>query len=282
MVFQFEHINLDQQPDGEKWDLAPLDLVKLKAILEKWQKGLYQKGWNSLFWDNHDLPRIVSRWGNDKEYRTESAKMLATILHGMQGTPYIYQGEELGMTNVKLSMDQYQDVETLNMYKERKERGYSTESIMQSLYAKSRDNARTPMQWDDSENAGFTAGTPWLPVNPNYTEINAASQTGDPDSVFSYYKTLVGLRKEYEILAEGDFQLIYREDPDIFAYVRTLGNQKLLVLANFHGTKVPFTVPTEFDSQGEKGGIRTLIRNYPDREPGILRPYEAFMILAEL
>ena len=281
MVFQLEHINLDQKPGGEKWDLASLDLVKLKEVLEKWQKGLYQKGWNSLFWDNHDLPRIVSRWGNDKEYRAESAKMLATVLHGMQGTPYIYQGEELGMTNIKLSMDQYQDVETLNMYKERMAQGYSRESIMESLYAKSRDNARTPMQWDDSQHAGFTEGTPWLPVNPNYTEINAASQTGDPNSVFSYYKTLVGLRKEYEILAEGEFELICREDPDIFAYVRTLGNQKLLVAANFHGTEVPFSIPLEFDKKEGKRKIRTLIRNYPDTEPGMLRPYETFMIFAE-
>ena len=168
MVFQFEHIGLDQQEGKEKWDLAPLPFLKLKQILTRWQTELHNCGWNSLFWNNHDLPRIVSRWGNDGEYRVESAKMLAILLHGMQGTPYIYQGEELGMTNARYKIEDYRDVEILNMYQERMEAGYSEEEIMCSIYAKGRDNARTPMQWDETENAGFTNGTPWIQINSNY------------------------------------------------------------------------------------------------------------------
>ena len=184
MVFQFEHILLDQQEGKEKWDLAPLPFVKLKKCLARWQEELFEKGWNSLFWNNHDLPRIVSRWGDDGEYRVESAKMLAAVLHGMQGTPYIYQGEELGMTNVKFAdISDYRDVETTNMYYERIEAGYEQEDVMRSLYAKSRDNARTPMQWDAGENAGFTTGTPWIAVNPNYTQINSGAERRNPDSV---------------------------------------------------------------------------------------------------
>ena len=191
MVFQFEHIGLDQQEGKEKWDLAPLPFIKLKQVLTKWQEALDGSGWNSLFWDNHDLPRIVSRWGNDQDYRKESAKMLAVVLHGMQGTPYIYQGEELGMTNVQYPIEDYEDLETLNMYHERKKQGYQDEGIMRSIHAKSRDNARTPMQWDASDNAGFTTGTPWLKVNPNYIEINAKDNLEDPDSVFACYQKLI-------------------------------------------------------------------------------------------
>ncbi len=197
MVFQFEHICLDQQEGKEKWDLAPLSLVKLKENLAKWQRELMDCGWNSLFWDNHDLPRIVSRWGDDGKYRVESAKMLATVLHGMKGTPYIYQGEELGMTNVRFpDISHYRDIETLNMYQERMEAGYPEAEIMASIYAKSRDNARTPMQWDDGANAGFTEGTPWIEVNPNYPEINARAEMEEEDSVYHYYQKLIRLRKE--------------------------------------------------------------------------------------
>ncbi len=173
MVFQFEHIGLDQIEGKEKWDVKQLDLLDLKKVLSKWQIELEGQGWNSLFWNNHDLPRIVSRWGNDKEYRVESAKMLATLLHGMKGTPYIYQGEEIGMTNVRFEdINEYNDIESLNMYKDRLSKGYSHDEIMTSIYAKGRDNARTPMQWDNSENAGFTTGKPWLAVNKNYEYIN--------------------------------------------------------------------------------------------------------------
>ena len=274
MVFQFEHICLDQQPGKEKWDLKPLDLVQLKRVLAKWQRELYHRGWNSLFWNNHDLPRIVSRWGNDGEYRGESAKMLATVLHGMQGTPYVYQGEELGMTNVRYPIGDYRDIETLNMYRERMERGYEEADVMASIYAKGRDNARTPMQWEAGENAGFTTGTPWIRVNPNFREINAACQRKDPDSVFSYYQRLIGLRKEFEILVEGDFELLCEEDPDIFAYVRRWNGQKLLVAANFHGNTAEFEIPEEF----RENGVR-LIGNYEGTAPGRLRPYEAVMVL---
>lgn len=191
MVFQFEHIGLDQIEGKEKWDVKSLELLDLKKVLSKWQTELEGQGWNSLFWNNHDLPRIVSRWGNDKEYRIESAKMLATLLHGMKGTPYIYQGEELGMTNVRFDdINDYNDIESLNMYKDRLSKGYSHNEIMESIYAKGRDNARTPMQWDDSENAGFTTGTPWLAVNKNYDKINAKQCLQDENSIFNHYKKL--------------------------------------------------------------------------------------------
>lgn len=286
MVFQFEHMMLDQEPGKEKWDFCPLPFVKLKKCLEKWQKELHGCGWNSLFWDNHDLPRIVSRWGNDKEYRVESAKMLATILHGMEGTPYVYQGEELGMTNVRFeSIEQYQDIEIRNMYRERLEKGYAEKDIMESIYAKGRDNARTPMQWDDTENAGFTTGTPWLGVNPNYTEINARSQLHDENSVFHYYKKLIQLRKENSIFVEGDFTLLLPEDENIFAYVREYEGRKLLVTANFTDKEVEcpllkeWGVPVSEDGadKSRDNGV-LLIHNYsdlPSRQK--LRPYEAMM-----
>lgn len=244
MVFQFEHIGLDQIPGKAKWDLAPLQLSALKEVLTKWQVGLHGKGWNSLFWNNHDLPRIVSRWGNDGAYRQESAKMLATLLHGMQGTPYIYQGEELGMTNVAFpTIDDYRDIETLNMYRERTQAGYSEADILRSLHAKSRDNARTPMQWDATTNAGFTDGTPWLQVNPNYTAINAADEVADAGSVFHYYQALIRLRKQYPIFSEGDFTLLFADHPALFAYQRRLGDQVMTVLCNFY--KEPLTLPAD-------------------------------------
>lgn len=270
MVFQFEHIGLDQQEGKAKWDLAPLDFVKLKNILTKWQKELFKVGWNSLFWNNHDLPRIVSRWGNDKEYRVESAKMLATVLHGMQGTPYIYQGEELGMTNVKFTIEDYQDIETLNIYSERMEQGYTSEAVMESIHAKGRDNARTPMQWDNSEHAGFTNGSPWLKVNPNHITINAEAELKDENSIFNYYKRLIQLRKKYDVLVDGAYELIFADHPDIFAYTRTLGNTTLLVIANFHGNTIPFSMPAEY-----AGMMEPLISNYERPIEGFLRPYEA-------
>ncbi len=273
MVFQFEHIGLDQQEGKSKWDLAPLDFIKLKNILAKWQKEMYNVGWNSLFWNNHDLPRIVSRWGNDNEYRQESAKMLATILHGMQGTPYIYQGEELGMTNVRYQIEEYRDIEILNLYEERLTAGYTPEEIMTSIYAKGRDNARTPMQWDNSEQAGFSQGTPWIKVNPNYTAINAKAQIEDNNSVFQYYKSLIQLRKTHEVLSKGDFELLLEDHPDLFVYTRSFENTVLLVVANFHSLQVPFTIPNI------KGTKECLISNYNLQEEGYLQPYEAAMYL---
>ena len=274
MVFQFEHICLDQQEGKEKWDLAPLSLVKLKENLTKWQRELMDCGWNSLFWDNHDLPRIVSRWGNDGKYRVESAKMLATVLHGMKGTPYIYQGEELGMTNVRFpDISHYRDIETLNMYRERKAAGYPEAEIMASLYAKSRDNARTPMQWDDGANAGFTEGTPWIEVNPNYPEINARAEMEDGDSIYHYYQKLIRLRKDLKIFVDGDFRLLLEEDPDIFAYERQAAGEKLRVIANFTEKTVPCSL------FGDCREEKVLIHNYKSLpKDGCLRPYEAVMV----
>lgn len=275
MVFQFEHICLDQMPGKEKWDLAPLPFLKFKEVMEKWQTGLYQCGWNSLFWNNHDLPRIVSRWGDDGIYRVESAKMFAILLHGMQGTPFIYQGEELGMTNVRYNPDEYRDIETVNLYRERLEAGFSEESVMESIYAKSRDNARTPMQWDDSPQAGFTDGVPWIRVNPNYTEINAAEQVDRPDSVWSCYRQLIEFRKRYSIFAEGKFALLCREHPQIFAYTRESGAERLLVVCNF------FREETSYPNPAQWAGMELLLSNYSDNKEGRgseeLRPYEARM-----
>jgi len=276
MVFQFEHIGLDQQEGKEKWDLAPLPFLKLKEIWNRWQTELNRFGWNSLFWNNHDLPRIVSRWGNDKEYRAESAKMLATLLHGMQGTPYIYQGEELGMTNVQYAIEDYRDIEIRNMYQERLAKGYEEADIMRSIHAKGRDNARTPMQWDDTENAGFTQGIPWIKVNPNYREINAESQVNDPCSIYNYYKKLVGLRKEYDVFAEGSFQMLLQDDEDIFAYLRQGETENLLVICNFYDKTLKCPLQ---ESWGE-GTL--LICNYEDRsDMSVLRPYEARIYLLQ-
>ena len=277
MVFQFEHILLDQQPGKEKWDLAPLPFVQFKEILAKWQKALYQKGWNSLFFENHDLPRSVSRFGNDGRYRVESAKMLATCLHGMQGTPYIYQGQEIGMTNTRMEIEEYRDIELLNMYKERIEKGYPREEVMKSIYAKGRDNARTPMQWDDTENAGFTKGTPWLKVNPNYREINAENAKKDPDSIFRYYQKLIQLRKSLPILTEGAFDLLLPQDPSIFAYTRTDGTDQLLILCNFTDQELPCSLKEQWKDK------EALISNYAqDSRKDCLRPYEAVILARKL
>lgn len=270
MVFQFQHMQLDQQPDGEKWDLAPMSLVELKRVFEHWQQGLHGVGWNSLFLNNHDLPRIVSRWGNDKEYRVESAKMLATMLYGMEGTPYIYQGEELGMTNIRLPIQGYVDIEILNMYRERLEQGYPVEEIMASIYAKGRDNARTPMQWSDEPNAGFTTGVPWLTTNPNYKEINAKAALADENSIFYYYQKLIQLRKEYEVFRKGSFTLYKPEDPNHFCYIRETETERLLVTCNFTDKELALNLPTEG---------QVLISNYGQPLEHTLRPYEAWMML---
>lgn len=274
MVFQFEHIALDQEPGKEKWDLAPLPLTALKKCLAKWQNELYKNGWNSLFWNNHDLPRIVSRWGNDEKYRVQSAKMLAVLLHGMQGTPYIYQGEELGMTNVKFNdISDYRDIETLNIYKERIESGYGREAVMESIYARSRDNARTPMQWNMEKNAGFTDGTPWIAVNPNYKEINAQAQLNDPDSVFRFYQKLVHLRKTYPVFVDGIFKLLLEDDKQIFAYTRTDKESEMLVCVNFSAENVRCPLISEWND------AKVLAHNYEGEAIEIMRPYEAIMMI---
>lgn len=276
MVFQFEHIGLDQIEGKEKWDVKPLDLLDLKKVLSKWQTELEGEGWNSLFWNNHDLPRIVSRWGNDREYRVESAKMLATLLHGMKGTPYIYQGEELGMTNVRFEdINEYNDIETLNMYKDRISKGYSHDEIMASIYAKGRDNARTPMQWDSTENAGFTAGKPWLKVNKNYKFINAEDCLQDKDSIFYHYKKLIDIRKHNDTIIYGDYKLLLPEDKNVFAYRRELNGDKIVVVCNFYNKEVNLNFNEDFNN------VEILLSNYKDSSILMkdlkLRPYEAIM-----
>ena len=272
MVFQFQHMCLDQE--GEKWDFRPLDLPKLKTCLCNWQQGLHGEGWNSLFLNNHDLPRIVSRWGDDAEYRVESAKMLATMLHGMQGTPYIFQGEELGMTNCKLDIDQYVDVEIRNLYKARTAAGYSHEDVMASIYARGRDNARTPMQWSADVNAGFTTGKPWLPVNENYSFVNAAAAMADENSTFHYYQKLIALRKEYDVIRDGWFELLDPESDNVFAYTRDTDTAHMLVVCNFSEKQQDWKLPWNYV------GAKRLIGNYPD-EHDTLRPYEAYVYYYE-
>lgn len=271
MIFQFEQIQLDKKKGGQRWDLKELDLRDLKAVFSKWQYELEECGWNSLFWSNHDLPRIVSRWGNDREYRELSAKMLATLLHGMKGTPYIYQGEELGMTNAPFtSIEDFPDIETQNIYKERLRAGFSEEETMCAIRKKARDNARTPMQWNAEKNAGFTTGTPWYQVNPNYTEINAEDAMSREDSVFYYYQKLIRLRREHEIMAYGIYDLLLPEDEDLYIYTRTLENEKWLILCNFHEKERVIT--------SMRMG-RVILGNYADtpqlEELCLLRPYEA-------
>ena len=271
MVFQFEHLVLDQQPGGEKWDLAPLPLGQLKQVICRWQQELEGTGWNSLFLENHDLPRIVSRWGNDGKYREPSAKMLASLLFGLQGTPYIYQGQELGMTNVRYPLEEYRDIETLGMYRKYKALGWPEEKILRSIHARSRDNARTPMQWSGAENAGFTTGTPWLKINPNYKTINADNQLSDPNSVFSFYQRLIRLRKGHPVFREGTFRLVLADHEDIFAYTRTTATAQLLVVCNFRGADIedPLAI-----------GETPILCNYPDQPLlGRLRPYEARIYL---
>ena len=278
MVFQFEHMDLD---GGEKfkWSTQPMPLVPLKENLTKWQKGLDGVAWNSLYFCNHDQPRIVSRLGDESDaYRELSAKCIATCLHMMQGTPYVYQGEELGMTNTVFnSVDDFRDLESINAYRELVESGlYTDEDMFPKIAHKSRDNARTPMQWDASENAGFTTGKPWIAVNPNYKKINVADQLKREDSVFHYYQKLIRLRKENEIIVYGNYELLLPEDENIFAYIRTLDNQKLLVVCNFSKSE------QKFDFSGYENA-KVLISNYnrDAREDGILKPYEATVLLLE-
>ena len=277
MIFQFEQIQLDKKPGGQRWDLKPLYLPDLKRVFSKWQTELEGHGWNSLFWNNHDLPRIVSRWGNDGEYRVLSAKMLATLLHGMKGTPYIYQGEEIGMTNVPFqTIDEFPDIETQNIYKERLKAGFTEEETMHAIRAKARDNARTPMQWNAEKNAGFTEGTPWYRVNPNYKEINVEQALADPESVFYHYQKLIQLRKEHDIMVYGTYQLLFPEDEDLYIYTRTLEEEKWLIVCNFHEKTRKFRC---------KRAGQVMLSNYADtpatEKIAELRPYEAVIYQME-
>lgn len=278
MVFQFEHMDVDSDEKAGKWTTRKMDLRNLKKILTRWQKGLQDIAWNSLYWENHDQPRSVSRFGNDSdEYREISAKMLATCIHMMQGTPYVYQGEELGMTNCPFNtLDNFRDLESINAFHELTEQGKMTEEdMMAAIGYKGRDNARTPMQWDDSAYAGFSTTNPWIMVNPNYTKINAKDQVNREDSVFKYYQKLIKLRHESELIVYGTYDLILDDDKDIYAYIRTLGDEKLIVYCNFSENTREVELPEEFVNK------KVLISNYSDAKANqkiTLRPYEAIVI----
>lgn len=272
MVFQFEMMQLDQQND-DKWALRPLDPAALKQVLIKWQTAFdYTKGWNSLFWNNHDLPRIVSRWGNDQRYRVKSAKMFAILLHLLRGTPYVYQGEEIGMTNAPVaSIVDVQDIESANMYREQMALGQSEKTILTAINAKGRDNARTPMQWRDAPNAGFTTSQPWLRVNPNYHTINVAAALDDPDSIFYTYQQLIRLRHENDVIVNGRFEAIQNLAPAVMAYYRVLGHTRWLVVVNLSEKRQPL----DLNDQLEK----TIVTNDAPLQSltdQTLQPYQAF------
>ena len=267
MVFQFEQMVLDQ--DGSKWKARPWALPELKASIAKWQQGLHGAGWNSLFWNNHDLPRIVSRWGDDGAHRADSAKALAVVLHGLQGTPYIYQGEELGMTNAPFGPQDWRDLESLNAYRELCQAGTPQPQALAAVQRMARDNARTPMQWTAGPNAGFTTGTPWMRVNPNYTAINAEAALADPGSVFYTYQKLIALRKANPVFAAGDFTLLCPGDTQVFAYLRRGGGQTMLVAANLSGRPAAFALPADF------AAVPPALATQGAPTPGTLRPWEA-------
>ncbi|EKO5168072.1 alpha-glucosidase [Vibrio vulnificus] len=276
MVFQFEHITLTWQ-HGDKWNPIPLDLKQFKHVLTKWQTELSNQGWNSLFWNNHDLPRVVSKYGDDKRYRVESAKMLATALHFLKGTPYIYQGEEIGMTNVAFeSLDQYKDIETLNFYKVKTESGVSHQHMMDAIHENSRDNARTPMQWSASPNGGFSQAEPWIEVNPNYPEINVEQALADSDSIFYHYQKLIELRKQHPAIVYGDFTPLFAEHDSVFAYVRSHQDEQLLVINNFSDQEVSLELPDNLQNKD----VNCLIYNYDLLDMlGVtlsLKPYQCY------
>lgn len=250
MVFQFEHITLTFDPVHGKWKPREFDLVALKQVFAKWQTELAGNAWNSLFWNNHDLPRAVSKYGDDGTYREASAKALATALHGMQGTPYVYQGEEIGMTNVAFeSIDDYQDIETRNLYSERLEQGDSPEALMAAIHKNSRDNARTPMHWNGSDNASFTTAKPWLKVNPNYTTINVEQSLADQNSIFHHYQRLIQLRKTNTTLVDGQFELLFPDRPQVFAYLRKTDAETLLVAANLSTERLTLQLPDKLRTE---------------------------------
>ncbi|HGP3675575.1 alpha,alpha-phosphotrehalase [Bacillus cereus group sp. MYBK245-2] len=280
MTFSFHHLKVDY-PNGDKWTKANFDFIKLKEIMSNWQIEMQKGGgWNALFWCNHDQPRIVSRFGDDREYRNESAKMLATAMHMLQGTPYIYQGEEIGMTNPNFeSIEQYRDVESLNIYDIKLEEGLSKEEIIGILKQKSRDNSRTPMQWNEEMNSGFTTSTPWISVAENFKEINVEKALEDKESVFYHYKELIELRKTYDVITEGEYAILDKNDPKIWAYTRTTESEVLLVINNFYGEEITYSVPAHVQLDGMKQEI--LLSNYRDASKDItklnLRPYESIV-----
>ncbi|WP_423190166.1 glycoside hydrolase family 13 protein [Alkalibacterium sp. f15] len=277
MVFQFEHIQLDELSNQTKWDIKEIDFVEWKEVLTKWQVELKDNGWNSLFWNNHDLPRVVSRYGNDSEYRVESAKLFAILLHLMKGTPYIFQGEEIGMTNRTIeSIDEVDDIESINMYNERLNEGYTHDELIDVINIKGRDNARTPMQWDDSSQAGFTTGKPWLPVQPNYKEINVEASRDSSDSIFNTYRQLIQLRKDNPLVVWGDYELLLPDHPSVYAYKRSYKGKTWLIVANVSG-KVEHLVSNVTNSVGN-----VIVSNYSkkafDPKEAVLQPYEAIVV----
>ena len=278
MVFNFHHLKVDY-PNGEKWQLAAPDFIELKKIFAEWQNGLHQQGWSALFWCNHDQPRIVSRFGHEGEYREKSAKMLATVLHMLQGTPYIYQGEEIGMTNPHFTqIDDYRDVESLNLYLAHQVQGVATEETLQTLAARSRDNSRTPMQWDASTGAGFSQGTPWIPVSDNHAQINVSNALADKTSVFYHYQQLIQLRKQYPIIVEGNYQDLLPNHPTLWCYQRQHGEQKLLVVANLSATATTLELPDTWQHTDSQ----CLIHNetsLPELCNRDLQPYEVMVWL---
>lgn len=279
MVFQFEHVTQGWDKLYGKWRPKPFDLVALKSVLSKWQYALAQDGWNSLFWGNHDLPRAVSQYGDAKGFRKQSAKMLATALHFLKGTPFIYQGEEIGMTNAPFqTINQYKDIETLNMYRLHLEAGLSAEDFIAGANRNGRDNARTPMQWSAAPNGGFTTGTPWIESNPNFSEINAERSVSDEDSIWNHYRHLIALRKVNPVMVDGVYRSYLDGHDKIFAYSRTLDGERIAVMANFTAQSVTVEVPENLQGHG-----RPLVGNYgPVDTIGrdmTLEPYEAFAVL---
>lgn len=277
MVFQFEHLTLDEEPGTSKWDLKDLDFINLKQVFKKWQTELPETTWNSLFWNNHDTPRIVSRWGNDKEHRESSAKMFAILLHMMKGTPYIYQGEEIGMINRPISdISQAEDIETINIYQERIEKGYTHDEVMRSINEKGRDNARTPIQWNAEDHGGFTTGTPWLEVNPNYEEINVEANLNQPDSVFYTYQKLIQLRKDNPIMVHGNFRMLLEDHPQVFVYERFYEDEVWTVVANFSDQSCRTSIYDE--KNDDTVIISSTSRETYDLTDLSIEPYETFVV----
>lgn len=279
MVFQFEHVTQRWDDTFGKWRSKPFDLVALKAAFSKWQHALAQDGWNSLFWGNHDLPRAVSRYGDDGAFRVASAKTLATVLHLMKGTPYVYQGEEIGMTNVPFTrIGQYKDIETLNMHRLNIQAGQSEEDFIRGANENSRDNARTPMQWSDAPHGGFTTGEPWIQANPNHQSINAQESLADDGSVFHHYRRLITLRKRHDVIVYGEYQPFLDQHPQVFIYTRTLGDERLTVVASFADSAIEIDLPAELKTRGEPLAW-THDRVDALGEQLSLQPFESFAIL---
>lgn len=274
MVFQFEHIGLDEQPGKPKWDTQPLDFIKLKQVFTKWQMALDEDGWNSLFWNNHDIPRVVSSLGDDSpQYRKVSAKMFATFIHFLKGTPYIYQGEEIGLTNTSVSsIEEVDDIESINMYHERLQQGYDEREIIKAINKKGRDNARRPIPWDESLNGGFTTTEPWLALNPNYRDLNVKNDQQDEESIFNYYKKVIRLRKEHELIVWGEYKELLPNDPQLFVYERSYKGETWLIIINFYKK-------TTFYKDKERKVDTIIISNYKDSSEKIddltLRPFES-------